>query len=1563
MANSIISQIEESRKELLDFGLRNPLISYRTLRARGVETIDADPATVFDILVRRNRSVSFLDADYSGASQLNTRLRTEHPPEELRRRLLNTSRIANTSIQEQGVNTLFVALGMVVWYESDSTNIERHAPLVLVPVNLERASVNARFNVRYTGEELGANMSFMEKVRMEFRVNLPGLHDDEEEDDEDIDLEAYFLKVERSINGMSRWSVDAASVVLGFFSFNKLLMYRDLDAENWPSGSGPQESEIMRSLFGEEGFSEPESGISDEDHLDEYLEPEDVHHVVDADSSQALAIHDVSNGRNLVIQGPPGTGKSQTITNIIADAISQKKRVLFVSEKMAALEVVKRRMDALGLGDACLELHSHKTNKRAVLDELKRTWVLGSPNIEGIEDDFASLKRIRDSLNEYANAVNAPLGDTGVTPFRAYGELMRIQDSLERQDNVSLPRPEIPGIDSWLGPVFDQKLSIVSNLQNVLRRVGVPKEHIFWGARLRVALPPDIPSLRDQIDSAAHALEAMLEESGALADAVHLSAPEDFAHLNRLLATAERIAEAPDIRGVNITAPEWRERRADIAVLMDSGVRWKNLRAEYESVLIPNAWEAEDIWELRRILSMNGRRFLKFINPEYRRAKKRISTLCKDALPKDVEQQIALADTIIEDQRLREAIDLMSPAATAALGRQWRGRLSDWEELSRVTAWALNLFDDIDSRKVDPGIVRSLDEGIDLNSVPALLERVRKTVGPHLKRSEDIQRSLEMDFEKRFNNQSGLTGLKLEEQRQILADWANNTIAIQDLAAFNIALTSEEMKGLDPIATLAEEWPGASELLSLCLEQKRYESIVSRAFAERPALEHFNGLTHQDNIKSFRQIDDLSLDHNRARVAYAHWEDLPAYTGAGQLGILTKEFEKKKKHLPIRQLVNRAGNAIQAIKPVFMMSPLSVATYLAPGSVKFDLVVFDEASQVKPVDAFGALIRAEQAAVVGDDRQLPPTSFFESVTHSEDEDDSATSDIESVLGLMRAKGCPSKMLRWHYRSRHESLIAVSNHEFYEDNLVVFPSPDSRKRDVGLRYHYSPDTVYNSGVNRLEAKEVAEAVMAHARSTPELTLGVAAFSVAQMQAVLDELETLRRQDDSCEAFFNAHPEEPFFVKNLENVQGDERDVIFISVGYGRQASGQVYMNFGPLNKDGGERRLNVIITRARRRCHVFTNLLAADINLGSSQSAGLRAFKTFLAYAESGELPADTPIASGRDMDSPFQRAVVSRLRSLGYEAHEEVASGGKFIDIGIVDPERPGKYIIGIECDGASYHSSRSARDRDRIRESVLRGLGWKFHRIWSTDWFLNAERELKRAVEAIELAKAAQSVEPSKEESAWSEREPTQVEPPVEKSSKSEIERTETPKDRGLSVPRYELAKPRVNIGHYGLSDIPAIYLDKPIIEVVRVEGPVHVSVVARRIANATGVKKIGAKIRANLNNAIENVLRSRSVSRKGQFLWPSGMEKPVVRDRVAIPRYDGKKIENIAPEEIAEAIKMVVERSYGIDRSDAVSEAGRLLGFKSISGNIRAKIDSVAKKLIADGRLDDSDGHLTLP
>ena len=1857
--NSILDKIERTRTDLLDLSLRNPLLNYRPLKSRGVEVIDEIPSFVFDFLVLKSRPMSFLarqDEDQQGSLDLSapsneepgdelkqpeeddgvlhprhtdSRLQTNESASQLQSRLLKTHHAANTLIQEQGVNTLYIALGMAEWYPSDASNIVRRAPLILVPVEITRSDVRGRFRIAYTGGELGSNLSFMEKVKNDFGVDIPDLPSDE-----DLEVDGYFDDVASLIEELDRWSVDRRSVVLGFFSFGKFLMYRDLDPTSWPDGTGygPRESSIMRALFGG-GFSEPDPKIGEEDRLDDHLRPEDIHHVVDADSSQALAILDVNQGRNLVIQGPPGTGKSQTIMNIIAEAIGNGRKVLFVSEKMAALEVVKHRLDAIGLGMACLELHSHKTTKRAVLDELKKTLDLGAPTVDGIEDDFAGLARLQSRLNTYAEAVNAYVGETGVTPFAAYGELIRIRD--QEQENIPLPRVEIADMSSWTAAYFESKLRVTLELQTRLARVGIPERHLFQGSRLRILLPngqailnqriqsavkslgmttrsvrdlaatlglsmpedlmqtdtllavalraakapyikgvtlskfelpsqrevmkhlvdagtrwvslhsayddiletsawdadvrkthetlsvvgrrfqssvkpefhlaPNNPSISQEwIDSGSKSLKTLTELAQQLAESLGLNPPEDTTQVAGLMIVAERAAKAPSIHGVDLSAFEQESQRDTMKRLSDAGTSWVGLHSQFDDLLDPKAWDA-DVRETHHALSTVGRKPWRFLSPGYRRAQRHLSELCLmarpdsigdrlatvdailqeqklrrtfqrlspvagtvlgakwegqdsdweavghivdwaldlfndvdngtvaidavkalrddidarkidgllkevakatdshaesiealssiialdledevgllslsfvqqaeflDALVKEnddlaqanvslsalfraespvgVERQIAVLKGILEEQELRRTFDSMSPVAEAALGPKWEGADSDWKSIGRIVEWALALFADVDGGVIPIDSTRSLRDDISPEIVGRLTDEVRATVDSHINCLDALQAFLEMDNSKRFRGSAlvsltnagdspieGMITLSFAAQDEILTGWSGGIDGIHDLVGFNSAAYEAEKEGLGSLVELGTQWSGAAHHLGEVLKRAWYEHVLTRALKERPALSGFAGNIHEEVIGQFCSIDELALDHNRSRVAFKHWSKLPKYDGGGQLRTLRRQFERKRGHLPVRQLMVRAGNAIQAIKPVYMMSPMSIATYLPPGSVNFDLVVFDEASQVRPVDALGALMRADQAVVVGDSKQLPPTRFFDNVTQSDDDDDdSAVADMESILGLFNAEGAPDRMLRWHYRSRHESLIAVSNREFYENGLVVFPSPDSSRESIGLRYHHLPDTQYDRGrssTNRKEAAAVAAHVMEHARQSPGLTLGVAAFSSAQREAIQDELERLRRLDISCEVFFSDHPEEPFFVKNLENVQGDERDVIFISIGYGRDAEGRVAMNFGPLTAEGGERRLNVLITRAKQRCHVFTNLRAIDIDLNRTSSRGVRALKTFLAYAETGVLE-DMAGESGREIDSPFQTAVATRLRSRGYNIHEEVATGGKFIDLAVVNPQHPGRYILGIECDGASYHSSRSARDRDRLREQHLRNLGWRLFRIWSTDWFRNPERELDRAVQAIEQAKAA-----------------TPNARPMENKNRTRIERVDGgDASSALTAQQYELAQPQVDIGHYELHEVPGSLLLDPIAEVVRIEGPVHVSEVRRRIADAVGVVRIGHRIKQNLSRAIGFAERMGLVVKKNGFLWRIDMNVPVIRDRGDIQR---KRIKTVAPEEIAEALKMIVKHSYGMDRNEAVMEAARLLGFKKASKNTRIRIRKIFGQLIESG------------
>jgi len=467
--------------------------------------------------------------------------------------------------------------------------------------------------------------------------------------------------------------------------------------------------------------------------------------------------------------------------------------------------------------------------------------------------------------------------------------------------------------------------------------------------------------------------------------------------------------------------------------------------------------------------------------------------------------------------------------------------------------------------------------------------------------------------------------------------------------------------------------------------------------------------------------------------------------------LLRRELGKQRRHLPIRQLIKRAGRAILALKPCFMMGPMSVAQYLEQGAVDFEMVVMDEASQLRPEEALGAVARGKQVVVVGDPKQLPPTNFFDRLFDgSDDEDDDAPAVItgsESILDICQQLFHPIRTLRWHYRSQHESLIAFSNHQFYRRQLLIFPSPFERNNRLGLRYRYIRDGVYKDRQNIPEALRVVDAVIDHMLKHPKESLGVVTLNLTQRDLIEDLLDKKLRNFEEAQTFIANWQEEgwPFFVKNLENVQGDERDVIFISTTFGKApGTDKVRQNFGPISRPDGWRRLNVLFTRARQKIALFTSMLPEDIVLEANTPLGTKALKDYLDFAKRGVLT-DTTI-SEREPDSDFEIVVSDILRNRGYDVVPQLGVAGFFIDVAVRNPNRPGEFLAAIECDGAKYHSSRSARDRDRIRETILESLGWKdrIWRIWSTDWFYNPRRESERLFAFLQKREEIVASEPA---------------------------------------------------------------------------------------------------------------------------------------------------------------------------------------------------------------------------
>ena len=1568
--NSVQTKLDKARAELLDLTLRNPLINYKLLKARGVEIIDESPSDIYQILVQNKKTMSFLPKDEDDSSILpedeaehdperytDNKLQTNHSSTELQKRLFNTYHTSRTAIEEQGVTTLYIALGMLEWYESESSDILRRAPLILIPVELNRTSVRANFRVQYTEEEVGTNLSLQEKLKTEFRIQLPDLPG--VDDLNQSSILKYFEEVNEAIGNSKRWSVDESAVELGFFSFAKFLMYCDLDVTNWPDNT-LSEHQILDSVL-VNGFQEPDSSIEDSvSNVDQHLTPENTYHVVNADSSQALAIHDVSEGRNLVIQGPPGTGKSQTITNLIAASIAEGKRVLFVAEKMAALEVVKRNLDKVGLGNACLELHSHKMNKKAVVDELKRILDTSQPQLTDLQQELESLLDDRNRLNSYCEAVNTPIGESGITPYQAYGELLVTQRLLS---GIKLPTLESKDFQHSASE-FRKGLALTEVFQTLLKQMGIPKKHSFWGSLCKVYLPTDRVSIKQASAEARERVSELKDSSDQLAQHLKLVPPDTCEGVESLIRAARHILDAPDLSGVAVQSTAWETHSNDFEVGFKAGERLDKLHKTHDDILIHEAWE-QNVLQIRQKLAAYGDKRWRMLSGSYRRAHNELKGLCSQPqlLPKAHQDRLSIVDAILEVQREAPQLEQIQEIGQELFGTHWQGQSSNWDQLREITKYLSALHQSVVNNELLEAVVKYLASNPNLEELKASLATVEELQSNYPQLLQSVIEKIQLDERVRFGRDNGLKQLPFTEQGTIFRCWETETDSLQDMVAYNHQVDALRDNGFIEIVKVANEWSEAGEYLSDLLKQTWYTARIETVMRDRPILAGFSSETHQHIVDRFKKLDHISLEYNKVKVAYQHWKHLPQHeASSGQLGLLRREFQKKRRHLPIRQLMAKAGNAIQAIKPVFMMSPLSVATFIPPKSVDFDLVVFDEASQVKPVDAFGSIVRGKQTVVVGDTQQLPPTSFFDKhIAEDDDTEENAPADTESILGLFSAQNSPERMLRWHYRSRHPSLIAVSNYSFYENRLIIFPSPDAVRKKVGLVHHYLPDTAYDRGGSRSnleEARIVAEKVMEHARLRSNLTLGVATFSTAQMQAIQDHLELLRREDLSCEnTFFNAHPEEPFFVKNLENVQGDERDVIFISIGYGRDANGKLTMNFGPLGRDGGERRLNVLITRARQRCEVFTNLTADDIDLSRTNARGVAVLKRYLKYAQTGEI--DIPELTGKLPDSPFEVEVADALRGCGFQIDHQVGSAGYFIDLAVKDPERQGRYLLGIECDGATYHSAQSARDRDRIRQEVLEGLGWCIHRIWSTDWFRYPDRERRKAVEAIEKAKTHDPSPPDPEPEN-NDQESSEDEDDPDEQSDTSVDSIPVPKPNSLSK-KYQLASLYISTNGQILHKVPPSKMAIWIKRVVEIESPVHIDEVAKRIATAVGVKKVGNRIQNAVKFAATQASRYESIQIKKEFLYWTAQEQITVRDRSELPN-TSRKWELIAPEEIEMSIRLVVSEAYGIDQDDLPHETCRLFGFKKVNSYMQDEVGSIIDKMVVHGKLIDRVGSLVL-
>ena len=1350
-------RIEDWQRKLLDLTARNRLLNLP--KAGNLSLVCPNPGQLEDILaegskikvhplpdlgvggrdvdLHRDRSRTDLKIEHALAGIQKQEVYVELEKAKLEAALIKLYRQARSDLNEGGSNTLFLAFGFLDWKKKETDDRSYRAPLILQPVRLERR--NARSGMRLVAheDEPRFNMTLLELLKQDFGLIIEGLDGELPQDESGIDLRAVWNSIRRAITDSRGFEV-REEVVLGIFSFSKYLMWKDLiDRRDLLT-----ENKVVRHLIerGAEPF-DAQGSLPDPARLDAEIDPSDVFAPLPADSSQMAAVVAAGQGHDFVLDGPPGTGKSQTIANMIAQNLALGRRVLFVSEKRAALDVVYRRLEQVGLGDFCLELHSHKSAKIEVIRQLERAWnSKGERSQEEWQALTRKLRTLRDDLNNFAGALHQRHA-CGLTVHDAVWRVVR-------DDNGSLPEFTWPsGTEHSTADVEDMREAVRGLALTFASLRSLPQavlDHVLaqhWSNAWQSKLAASTRELGEASANLRAATEAIGRAASLPADAANSEDSRLFHALGEAIRATYGLdlnfAFRPDhthtvraMRELAHAVREWEARRCRLS----TEYRNPELLEEGHRERLAD-WQAaeEKFWGLRYFATRAALKRMREeggaageIDPEHdlpllgemgdwrRRAQEASSAIdgvpANKGLGSDPDRLDLLADS---GEAIRKAISSFAV---------------DTEQFTAMLAAVRSLVVDANDLTADHSALAT-----SVDALGQALARFDSARADFVSASEASE--LPVDF---------------EEIAALTGDIESHQPQLNSLCQWNQAKSRAASLGLEPMTRRIEGGLDQSNALPL-FEAGYAKWFAPWAIDQEPLLAEFHSLSHEHKIEAFRdvteEVQDLTAGIIRARLC----SDLPDQSQVGRasgFGILKHEMAKQRAHKPVRKLAEEMGSDFSSLAPCMLMSPLSIAQYLPPDQELFDIVIFDEASQITPWDAIGSIGRGKQLVLAGDQKQMPPTNFFSRGTATVDDD--AMEDLESILDECVSASIPRRSLDWHYRSRHDSLIAFSNSRYYDGKLVTFPAPETR--DTAVEWH-KVEGVYAKGTEQTNALE-AQAIVAEARKRlagkkpGDISLGIVTLNSKQQELIEDLLETARKGDAAFDEHFSDDLEEPVFVKNLETVQGDERDIIMLGITFGPTEAGsrKMSMNFGPLNKDGGWRRLNVAVTRARKAMLLFTSFDAGMIDLSRTPSQAIRDLKHFIEFADRGpKALAEAHSDSAGPTESPFEDAAMAMLQAKGWSVRPQIGVSGYRIDLGIVHPDYPGDFLAGIECDGAMYHSALTARDRDKVRQSVLEGLGWTIFRIWSTDFWIDrqgaidgVDAKLRKALEGDRERRAA---------------------------------------------------------------------------------------------------------------------------------------------------------------------------------------------------------------------------------
>ena len=1565
-----VDRLEIWKRNLLDLSLRNRLLNFKDSKSTvAIECPDPaaledrlsdgerfkllgkatvldgsdgrDPGLLADRQNEDGRKEYILDAMKRGDLHANV------ADTELEGRLTDLYRASRLAFEEGGANILYLCLGFLKWTPQDVAGPYR-APLILIPVQLERKSVRSGFRLALHEDEARFNPTLMQMLKQDFDLSMPEFDGELPQDASGIDVAGIWKTVRQHIKSIKGWEV-TEQVTLATLSFTKYLMWKDLVDRTGLLKRNPVVAHLIDTPTHTYGGSG--AGFIDARTIDDVIDPVDLFAPLSADSSQVAAIVAAQRGADYVLFGPPGTGKSQTIANAITNCLAHGKTVLFVSQKTAALEVVRQRMQGVGLGNYCLEVHSTKAQKSSVLEQLATAWRERNPVTEEHWSTAAGdLKKKRDQLNRLVSALHRRRAN-GMTAYEAFGRVVADRDRIV-DIGLTWPAGTVHSPEK-----LAQMRETCADVRTALEAVGEPAVHPLQGIEQTRWNPAWVQTLQQTIDRLQVTLQRMRGAADALLTSLGLNEIADdslLPHLVKLVALMLNANAADGVLLLNEDAPE---RIRSLLAMADMAGRIDEKTSELSTGYDLKAVQL-DLPALQRewteacasnVLMRGGRK---------KKVRIHLRPYCSGEVPDEIGRDLVV---LRELAGLLRELEALRPQFRG-IERLWKGLNTDPAHVAAMVKWAGDLQQAVDAFQIDgvPGehllahVASHLAHDISRFRPGGEVRRAFDTICEIFPAMDQAAKELGTCIgldrpEEIIRLEPGWIEALLEQT----ARWKANVIKAPQWATWRGAAKTARHAGLSPLIDAVENGTVTGDEIAGAFDFAYARWVAETIVNDDEVLSGFLAQKHEAAIEAFvaadRKVGELAKQIVKARIGAA----VPTQTNFGkdpEWGTLAREINKKARHMPLRQLFGRIPNVMTQLAPCVMMSPLSIAQYLPADAKPFDVVIFDEASQIPVWDAIGAIARGTQVIIVGDPEQLPPTSVGQRGVDDEDDDGSTVQSQQSILDECLASNIPSMRLSWHYRSRHESLIAFSNAKYYRGELMTFPSPVTR--DTAVRYVHVEGGIYERGgakVNRKEAEAVVAEVVKRMKTSTQ-SIGVVTFNGDQQRLIENMLDQARRNDPALETHFDKNQtREPILVKNIENVQGDERDVIIFSVAVGPDKAGRITAQISSLNSEGGHRRLNVAVTRARNELLVFATLRPEQIDLGRTSAKGVVDFKHFLEFAEHGARAiAEAFSPTGRATESPFEDAVMRALEDKGWAINPQVGVSFFRVDLGVVHPDFPGRYLAGVECDGATYHRSATARDRDRLREMVLNGLGWKIRRIWSTEWWmdaaaatdkiharltadLDADRASRAAGQtpeeptaAVDDVATAPSASPSADPAAARAATAILTEPPMMPPElANDPELIEEPKiyARGpvrieanaAAVSPYAKADPGVvvapdrerfyDVGYR--SDLRAM-----IDHVVAVEGPVYFDILVDRIARAHGFQRSGETVQKIIRAALGRHRFPSTRDGDREIIWP---QNTVTGDKTLYRGAGGREHSDIPLAELAGLADIL--RSRGLE------------------------------------------------